>query len=170
MASKRNPDLAATLEEIQSRLARLEAAARAPAPVAADPAKFWLVDRIARVGTKGGEVAYGGTATLPSGEQFAWQRQVAAKDLLRHEWGGLDRVLAALGHPVRLRLLRAIVHGRRTKADLEQLEGLGTTGQLYHHLKTLEAAGWVRVLERGTYGVPGERVIPLLAILAAAAG
>jgi hypothetical protein len=139
MASKRPPGLAATLEEMQSRLARLEAASRAPKPVAADPAKFWLLDRIAKGGTRGGEVAYGGMATLPSGEQFAWQRQVAAKDLLRHEWAGLDRVLAALGHPVRL--LRAIVHGRRTKADLEQLEGLGTTGQLYHHLKTLEAAG-----------------------------
>ena len=28
----------------------------------------------------------------------------------------------------------------------------------------------VRSLERGTYGVPGERVVPLLAILTAAAG
>lgn len=170
MAPKRTAGLAATLKEIQARLARLEASSRTPAPGAGDPGKFWLLDHVAKGGAKGGEVAYGGTATLPSGEQFAWQRQVAAKDLLRHEWEGLDRVLAALGHPVRLRLLRAIVHGRRTKADLEQLEGLGTTGQLYHHLKTLEAAGWVRVLERGTYGVPGERVIPLLAILAAAAG
>ncbi len=169
MASKRNPDLAATLEEIQSRLARLEAAARAPAPVAADPAKFWLVDRIARVGfPKGGRP--------PTARPTSLRRAVRSGTWARGERtcfatsGGLDRVLAALGHPVRLRLLRAIVHGRRTKADLEQLEGLGTTGQLYHHLKTLEAAGWVRVLERGTYGVPGERVIPLLAILAAAAG
>jgi DNA-binding transcriptional ArsR family regulator len=79
-------------------------------------------------------------------------------------------VLAALGHPVRLALLKALLEGKRAKSDLERIEGLGTTGQLYHHLKALEEAGWVRTLERGVYGVPGERVVPLLAILSAAAG
>lgn len=170
MPARARPDLAAVLADIQSRLARLESSSGAAATAVADAGKFWLVERVAKGGVAGGEVAYGGTATIPTGEQFAWQRQAASQEILRHDWEGLDRVLAALGHPVRLALLRAILHGRRTKAGLESLEGLGTTGQLYHHLKQLEAAGWVRVLERGVYGVPGERVVPLLVILAAAAG
>jgi hypothetical protein len=43
-----------------------------------------------------------------------------------------------------------------------------TTGQLYHHLRQLVAAGWLRTSLRGRYAVPADRIVPLLALLAAA--
>jgi hypothetical protein len=156
----------AELARLTARLDRLE---NAPGSASAD-GQYWLIDKIARDGPQGGEVVYGGKVTLPTGENYLWQKHGAAKELFRLDWTGLDRVLMALGHPVRLTLLKAILLGQRTKADLEKLDGIGTTGQLYHHLKALEEAGWVRSLERGVYGVPGERVIPLLTILTAAMG
>lgn len=171
MPRKPAPDMAATLGEIRDRLARLEAASDAATPSSGlDAGKYWLLDRVARGGARGGEVVYGGLVTVPTGEQYAWQKHARTKELFSRDWGGVDRVLAALGHPVRLALLKALLEGKRAKADLERIEGLGTTGQLYHHLKALGDAGWVRTLERGVYGVPGERVVPLLAILSAAAG
>lgn len=170
MPKKPAPDLAATLKAIDHRLAKLEAASRPAAARGTDAQKYWLLDHVAHSGAKGGEVAYGGSVTTPTGEQYLWQRQAGGKDLFARDWQGVDRVLAALGHPVRLAILKTLLEGRQAKADLERIAGLGTTGQLYHHLKALEEAGWVRTLERGVYGVPGERVVPLLAILLAAAG
>lgn len=168
------------LTQLASRVAALEAAQAATPPDAArapsaavpslDAEKFWILDRLARSPARGGEVAYAGSVSTPTGEQYLWQRHAAAGKLFEQDWTALTGVLAALGHPVRLQLLHHILHGRTSKAELERIPGLGTTGQLYHHLKALQEAGWVRSLERGTYAVPGERVVPLLAILAAAAG
>ena len=65
---------------------------------------------------------------------------------------------AALGHAVRLRLLREILGGRRTAAELAELEGLGTTGQIYHHLRQLTAAGLAahrRAAAATRYRAPG---------------
>lgn len=168
------------LTQLASRVAALEAAQAAAtpdttraSPVAVpslDAEKFWILDRLTRSHARGGEVAYAGSVSTPTGEQYLWQRHAAAGKLFEQDWTALTGVLAALGHPVRLQLLHHILHGRTSKAELERIPGLGTTGQLYHHLKALQEAGWVRSLERGIYAVPGERVVPLLAILAAAAG
>ncbi len=50
----------------------------------------------------------------------------------------------ALAHPVRLRLVQAILAGRSTAARLAELEDLGTTGQVYLHLRQLVTAGRTR--------------------------
>jgi DNA-binding transcriptional ArsR family regulator len=135
-----------------------------------DQEKYWVLSGLEKGLKKGGEVVYAGNVTTPTGEQYLWQRHGAVNDIFKRDWASLDAVLGALAHPVRLRLLKTILEGQQTKAELEKLDGIGTTGQLYHHLKSLEEGGWVRSLQRGTYGVPGERVVPLLVILTAAAG
>jgi DNA-binding transcriptional ArsR family regulator len=135
-----------------------------------NPEKYWVLHGLAKSTHKGGEVLYAGQVQVPTGEQYLWQRHGGANDLFKQDWATLDVVIAALGHPVRLRLLKCILEGKQTKAELEKLDGIGTTGQLYHHLKSLEEGGWVRSLQRGTYGVPAERVVPLLSILLAAQG
>ena len=76
--------------------------------------------------------------------------------------------LAGLGHPVRLRLLQAVLRGQRGATDRGAVEGLATSGQLYHHLRELQAAGWLRSVGRGRYEVPPARVIPLLTTVVAA--
>lgn len=159
------------LAELTARIANLEKAQQTSAPTQdVDAAQFWALDHLQKASVRGGIVMYAGVATTPTGAHYRWQREVATKEIFNTQWDSLDAVLVALGHPVRLRLLKALLDGQRTKAALEALDGIGTTGQLYHHLKKLEDGGWVRSLQRGVYDVPGERVIPLLAILSAAMG
>ena len=86
---------------------------------------------------------------------------------LADDWTQAAAGLTALAHPVRL-LLHEILLGARTTAELSDHERLGTTGQLYHHLRQLVSAGWLRGTHRGQYAVPPERIVPLLTVLAAA--
>src|SRR5690606_18106539 len=85
-------------------------------------------------------------------------------DLLGADWTEEADVLVALGHPVRLRLLQRVLGGATTVAELVDTDGVGTSGQVYHHLRQLTAAGWLRALGGGRYEVPVARVVPLLAV------
>ncbi|MGY1856778.1 helix-turn-helix domain-containing protein [Modestobacter sp. SYSU DS0290] len=166
----------ARLTRIEERLAALEAQRDTALPPAAAgppaPERFWLLQALAAEAAElpGGAVAYGGQVRLPGGEEYAWQRTHAAEEV---RTGGaeddeaLAAALSALAHPVRLRLLREVLGGATTTAALAALPGLGTTGQLHHHLRQLTAAGWLRTTARGAYGVPAERVVPLHVVLAA---
>jgi hypothetical protein len=53
-------------------------------------------------------------------------------------------------------------------ADLAELDEVGTTGQIYHHLRRLTGAGWLHTTARGHHEVPPGRVVPLLVVLSAA--
>jgi hypothetical protein len=52
--------------------------------------------------------------------------------------------------------------------ELQRLPGLGTSGQLYHHLRQLQAAGWIRQVQRNHYVVVPDRTVAVLVMLAAA--
>lgn len=54
-----------------------------------------------------------------------------------------------------------------TATELAATSGLGTTGQVYHHLKQLVSAGWLRGGARGTHHIPPERLVTLLVVLGA---
>ncbi|QDY77695.1 ArsR/SmtB family transcription factor [Streptomyces qinzhouensis] len=165
--------------ELESRLAALEereAGRTEPAPHApaedGDRASFWalagLKEQLAGLGAEDGGVLFTGAVRLPTGERYEWQFGVLADELLDRDWTTLSDALAALGHPVRLRLLREILGGRRTAAELAELDGLGTSGQIYHHLSRLSSTGWLHTTGRGRYAVPPARTVPLLVALTAA--
>lgn len=105
----------------------------------------------------------------------ALERRIAALEstapdsaaLLETDWTVRASTLAALGHPVRLTLLREILNGRTTVSALREVEGLGTSGQIYHHLRHLMAEGWLHTPSRGVFAVPPTRAVALHAILAA---
>ncbi|MFD7721324.1 ArsR/SmtB family transcription factor [Streptomyces sp. NPDC091387] len=152
----------------------------APRPTGAD---FWALEglkqQLSEAGTADGGVLYTGAVRLPTGERYEWQYSALTEQLLEDgeaadpgepgaDWSDAAESFAALGHPVRLRLLREILGGRRTAAELAALDETGTTGQIYHHLRQLTGAGWLHTAGRGRYEVPGARVVPLLVVLTAA--
>jgi DNA-binding transcriptional ArsR family regulator len=165
------------MSTVEERLAALEAQITAlserltPAtpPPPASEGTFWALDglkqRLPPDGT--GAVLYTGTVRV-AGQHYDWQYGRTVDDVLAADWTELASTLTALAHPVRLRLLREILDGRQSTSELADIEELGTTGQLHHHLRQITAAGWLRSVGRGRWIVPAERVVPLLTILTAA--
>lgn len=161
---------------LEQRIARLEARhdeQPAGAPGTPHPAdgdgdeRFWALEALrARVDADGG-VVFAGMVELPGGEHVEWQWGRTTTPLLDDDWPQAAEALSALAHPVRLLLLREVLQGVRSATALAEHEDLGTSGQVYHHLRQLVAAGWLRQHARGEYVVPAERVVPLLVIVSA---
>lgn len=128
--------------------------------------KYWVLDGLReRNEAPGGQVLLAGSVMLPTGVPYEFQLSGTTEDLLDQVWSEHADVLDALAHPVRLRLLEEVTRGVRTTAELGALEGLGTSGQLHHHLRQLVAAGWLRSTNRGVYDIPAVRVVPLLLMI-----
>ncbi|MGO3648532.1 ArsR/SmtB family transcription factor [Agrococcus casei] len=176
-------DLRQEMRDLTMRVVSLESAAgerRTEQVVSGSTAlqskdEFWALSALkARLGdhpsTEEGAVTLVGAVTLPTGAPVAWQQTAGTAGLFEVEWEGRAAAFAALGHPVRLELLRQILSGIHATADLASIESLGTTGQLHHHLRQLLSSGWLKQSGRGSYEVPPARMVPLLACLLAAEG
>lgn len=145
------------------RTGRVVVPPEAGGATAAVPADlFWALEGLRERVPAPGAVMIVGDVTLPDGRTAGWQLGAATDDLLADDWDGVADALAALGHPVRLRLVREVLRGVGTARELAELDGMGTTGQVYHHLRLLVSAGWLRVRGGGRYEVPAERVVPLM--------
>lgn len=162
--------LAAQIAALEERVGALEARDRIgpsavdpPAP-AVDADGFWALEGLHRRVSEPGAVMIVGDVVLPEDRRARWQQGAATDDLLDDEWDHLADVFAALGHPVRLQLLRHVLRGVDSARALADIDGIGTSGQVYHHLRQLVAAGWLR--NRGArFEVPPERVVPLLSTI-----
>ena len=127
---------------------------------------FWILNGLrSRLAGDGG-VAFAGTVRVADGP-VEWQLGATTEDVLSADWSVLAADLAALGHPTRLTLLQAILGGVHTVAELSAVEGIGSTGQLYHHLGQLSGHGWLNTVARGRYVVPAQRIVPLMVIMTA---
>lgn len=135
-------------------------------PRAAD--RFWALDGLKKRVEEPGAVLFTGSVSMPEGRHYEWQQAHPASAILDDDWAESVSRLTALAHPIRLLLLQQVLRGAHTVGELSAHQRLGTTGQLYHHLRQLVAAGWLRAGGQGRYDVPGDRVVPLLVILAAA--
>lgn len=165
----------ADLEHEVARLSALAAHSAAPAddadldPQATDAATesagsddpLWFVNELGRRAP--GVVMMAGAVETQAGP-VRWQYGLHAEGLLAHDWSDLARPLEALGHPARIELVRQVMRGAHTTAELLQLEHLASSGQLYHHLRQLVSAGWLVSPRRGHYEVPAARVVPLLVL------
>ena len=169
------------LADLEARVAELErrAAQRPPdtGPAAVTGDAFFALNALREHATGRGGVVFAGLVRGEDGEggesaeaALEWQQGLPVERLAELDWSECAAALDALGNPVRLSLLQAVWSGTRTVAELAELSGFGTTGQIYHHMHQLSAAGWLTTLRRGHYAVPPERVIPLLTVLVAAGG
>ncbi|MFP4977936.1 ATP-binding protein [Paenibacillus sp. CN-4] len=106
------------------------------------------------------------------GEQwrYRWEPQARqVSQLLNLDGEKAAKVLTALGHRQRLDILRSVLNEPLTGAEIVERLNMGTTGQLYHHIKALLGADLLVQEERGgRYTIPSHRVLPLLLLLAAA--
>lgn len=141
-------DVQAKLAELEARIETLEGG-RAPE----DPVH--------------GFVEYGGAVDF--GGEITWNIRYSAAAMLRLPTAQRVEVLAALGHPVRQALVSMLLEGPRTGTELADGVDLGSTGQLYHHLRALTAAKIVEQHGRGAYRIPPPKVVPILVLLTAAA-
>lgn len=163
-----------TREEFEELRARVDALVEGREPHGTgDPVGagdgFWALQGLrTRLEDPAGGILFTGAVELEPGAPHAWQQGATTESLLATDWSEVAATLDALGHPVRLQLLQLVASGTHRTADLGEAEGLGTSGQLHHHLRQLVAAGWLRSAGRGTYEVPAARVVPLLVVLAAA--
>jgi hypothetical protein len=160
------------LARIEARLDRLEASTgaatgtgdAAPADAEAtattspdDP--YWVLSGMREHYPDDDVILYAGTFATGDGG-YRWQYGLPAATILDGDFADAAPALSALAHPVRLTLLQAVLAGTHQTAELSALPGLGTSG--------LAAAGWLRSPRRGRWEVPGERTIPLLALVMAA--
>lgn len=138
------------LAALEARVAALESADPAPAPEAVD---------------ESGLVSYEGAVRLHG--EVSWRIGYSPAAVVDLPAGPTAEVLAALGHPVRLALVRRLLTGPASAAELQDAADLSSTGQVYHHLRALSAA---RVVEQDgrAFRVPATGVVPVLTMLLAA--
>lgn len=156
----------ARIEALETRLARLEALLigapgaagdTVPGPGDANGARLRLDLRTGGDGDRDGA---------------DWRRDSPLAALRAADWPGCAVRLAALGHPLRLAILRRALDGPIAAAALLEGDAAGppppSNGQLYHHLRELTATGWLEGAGRGRFALPEGRRGPLLAALALA--
>ncbi len=156
------------MQALEHRIAALEQSL-APRSAGPEVGTFWALQGLKDRAPEPGAVLFTGAVVTPAGTA-EWQQGQGVDELLDEEWSERAAALAALAHPLRLRLLQAIVGGTATAAELGALDGVGTSGQVYHHLGQLVAGGWLVAQGRGRYAVPAGRLVPLLVTIAAARG
>jgi DNA-binding transcriptional ArsR family regulator len=172
----------ARMAAVEARLDALEQPAAEPqeigavdvAPTGPD-GRWWIVERLAsdpganeqRNGVAG-HIAFGGRTVDAQAGETVWQVEQAAADVLDADLDAAASFLAALGHPVRLAIVREMLRGARTLEDLRAVEASGTTGRLQHHLRELRSAGVVTQIRRNDYALRREHIVPCLVLIAAA--
>lgn len=148
-------DLVQRLAELEQRVAALEGGERV-APVQPE------------AGHDGGAVGYGGQVALGDG-QVSWRIDVTPQHALSLPDPPRIEVLSALAHPVRVEIVRTLLAlGAQPAAALQETARLGSTGQLYHHLKALTGSGVVEQDKRGSYRLRAAATVPVLVLLTAA--
>ncbi|MEV4732031.1 winged helix-turn-helix domain-containing protein [Saccharopolyspora sp. NPDC049426] len=147
-------DLQQRVEALEARVAALESErSTGSEPAAAEPS--------------GGHLRYEGHLAEPA--ELDWSVQVDPARVLELPDGPRTDVLAALGHPARAAIVRLLAtQGPQPATALQEAAELGSTGRLYHHLKSLTATNLVEQDKRGSYRLRPKAAIPALVMLAAA--
>lgn len=134
------------------------------APSDADP--YFALHAVQERMPAPGGVLFAGSVDVGLGHlEYQWGRPT--EHLLEADWAEHAETVAALGHPLRLTILRRLLDAEHTVAQLVDELQLASSGVAYHHLSALQAAGWVTSPRRGSWTLPPSRVVPLLAILTA---
>ncbi len=103
-----------------------------------------------------------------NGQLLRWEpKERQLKQLLSIGTEKISKILSALGSKPRLDIITSILIESLTGTEIVEKLGLGTTGQLYHHLKALQGADLLSQDKSGRYTLPDHRKLPLLLLLSA---
>lgn len=94
-------------------------------------------------------------------QDVRWRQRQALQSIFAASPEALAQLFAALSSPHRIIILRTLCEGPRTSQQLQELLGMGSAGQLYHHLKELLAAGLILQRGRSAYTIEPTKVIPV---------
>ena len=117
-----------------------------------------------------GSLVYAGVGEFGGNAGISWYVERPIPGILAQDNELLTTVLAALGSPPRMALVKRLFQGVATNKELQDTLGDAVSvGQLYHHVKELVNAGIIEQPKRGLYEIPKYKRIPLAVILAAVA-
>lgn len=94
-------------------------------------------------------------------QDVRWRQRLALQSVFAASPELLAQLFAALSSPHRVIILRTLCEGPRTSQQLQELLGMGSAGQLYHHLKELLATGLILQRGRSAYTIEPTKVIPV---------
>jgi helix-turn-helix protein len=94
-------------------------------------------------------------------QDVRWRQRLALQPIFAASPELLAQLFAALSSPHRVIILRTLCEGPRTSQQLQELLGMGSAGQLYHHLKELLATGLILQRGRSAYTIEPTKVIPV---------
>ncbi len=115
-------------------------------------------------------ISYSGTITMDEGRGRWKPASKTLREVLAPDSGSLANILSSLGHKQRIEIIKSLLQEPKNAAELVKELGMGTTGQLYHHMKPLLHAGIIEQKERGgSYSISANKILPILLQLAAAA-
>ena len=114
-----------------------------------------------------GTAMYAGAGPGPDG-LTALQMVRHWEDIVAAEPAAIATTMSALGNPQRVRIVQALVDRPASTAEIAERLEEPTSGQLFHHLKDLLAAGLIFQPARGMYAVRPQHVVPLLTVISAA--
>lgn len=120
--------------------------------------------RASRTGFIEGTLNY--TGSIQIGEQpYRFRQTLTAQSIFEAAPELLAPIFAALSSPHRIIILRTLCERPCTAQQLQEVLGMGSAGQLYHHLKELQAVGLVTQRERSAYMIEPTKVIPVCVAL-----
>jgi DNA-binding transcriptional ArsR family regulator len=147
-------DLTKRISRLEVAVTKTEKASRAPS------FPFDVDDPDANI------VTYSGHG-IQDGSPIAWQMGRTWEDVLEAADDALASILQALASGPRLRIVAELARGPVSTSKLAERLEQSSTGQLFHHLKELLAAGIVHQPQRGVYALRHAHVLPVLAVLSA---
>ena len=160
-------DVVSRLDSLERRMSALESATGADGSDRAprgDAQGLWIIDGLRQTLAGDGGVAFGGAVTTGAGvAHYQWTRPTST--LTDHPWDDQLERIAAVAHPTRGAILRRLLQGPATVADLVEAGIVTSTGTAYHHVAGLTAAGWINKGPGGRLGIPVGRVVPLLTLV-----
>jgi DNA-binding transcriptional ArsR family regulator len=111
-------------------------------------------------GTLRGALTYTGFAQFAE-KRYLVRREAPLPTLFAADPAPWAQLFAALASPHRLIVLRTLCAGPRTSQQLQEVLGMSSPGQLYHHLKELLAVGLIVQQGRSGYAIASRAVIAL---------